>query len=73
MAEATGAGVRRATAADRPRAVLEECDRTGTPAHLEASGERNRALYARHGFVQREPVSLPAGGPTVFPRWREPA
>ncbi|WP_171058023.1 GNAT family N-acetyltransferase [Modestobacter altitudinis] len=55
------------------RPVLEECDRTGTPAYLEASCERNRSLYARHGFVQRGAVSLPAGGPTVFPMWREPA
>jgi hypothetical protein len=53
--------------------VLEECDRTGTPAYLEASGERNRSLYARHGFVERDPLPLPAGGPTVFPMWRDPA
>ena len=54
------------------RPVLEECDRLGTPAYLEASCERNRSLYVRHGFVERQPVSLPAGGPTVFPMWREP-
>jgi GNAT superfamily N-acetyltransferase len=55
------------------RPVLEECDRTGTPAYLEASSERNRSLYARHGFVQRHGLPLPAGGPTVVPMWREPA
>jgi GNAT superfamily N-acetyltransferase len=55
------------------RPVLEECDRTGTPAYLEASCERNRALYARHGFIERDMLQLPAGGPTVFPMWREPA
>jgi len=33
------------------RPVLEICDRTGVPAYLEATTERNRALYARHGFV----------------------
>ena len=32
------------------RPVLEICDRTGVPAYLEATTERNRALYARHGF-----------------------
>ena len=54
------------------RPVLEECDRTGTPAYLEASCERNRALYARNGFVERDPLPLP-GGPTMFPMWRDPA
>ena len=55
------------------RPVLDECDRTGTPAYLEATCERNRRLYARHGFVDRDPLPLPAGGPTLFPMWREPA
>jgi GNAT superfamily N-acetyltransferase len=55
------------------RPVLEECDRTGTPAYLEATCERNRALYARHGFLDRDPLPLPADGPTMFPMWREPA
>ncbi|KGM49257.1 GNAT family N-acetyltransferase [Pseudooceanicola atlanticus] len=32
------------------RPVLEVCDRTGVSAYLEATTERNRALYARHGF-----------------------
>lgn len=31
--------------------MLEICDRTGVPAYLEATTERNRALYARLGFV----------------------
>jgi GNAT superfamily N-acetyltransferase len=55
------------------RPVLDECDRTGQPAYLEASCERNRALYARHGFIDRDPLPLPEGGPTVFPMWRDPA
>ncbi len=54
------------------RPVLEECDRTGAPAYLEASCGRNRGLYARHGFVERDPLPLPDGGPTMFPMWREP-
>jgi GNAT superfamily N-acetyltransferase len=55
------------------RPVLEDCDRSGTPAYLEASCERNRALYARHGFTDRDPLPLPGGGPTMFPMWRDPA
>jgi GNAT superfamily N-acetyltransferase len=30
--------------------TLERCDREGLPAYLEASSERNAALYERHGF-----------------------
>jgi GNAT superfamily N-acetyltransferase len=55
------------------RPVLDECDRTGTPAYLEATCERNRALYARHGFADRAPYTLPRGGPMLFPMWRDPA
>ncbi len=55
------------------RPVLEECDRTGAAAYLEASCERNRSLYARHGFIERDPLRLPEGGPTMYPMWREPA
>jgi GNAT superfamily N-acetyltransferase len=32
------------------RPTLERCDREGLPAYLEASSERNAALYERHGF-----------------------
>jgi len=31
------------------RPVLEGCDRDGVPADLEATSERNRGLYERHG------------------------
>jgi GNAT superfamily N-acetyltransferase len=53
-------------------AVLEECDRTGTPAFTEASNDKSHALASRYGFVDRPSFSLPQGGPTVFPMWREP-
>ncbi|TDD46278.1 GNAT family N-acetyltransferase [Nonomuraea terrae] len=33
----------------------------GAPAYLEASDPRNRDLYARHGYRQREPFALPDG------------
>lgn len=55
------------------RAVLEECDRTGTPAYLEASNGKSHAIGTRNGFVDRPAFSLPHGGPTVHPMWREPA
>lgn len=42
------------------------------PAYLEASSERNRALYERHGFrAFGDPIRLP-DGPTLHPMWREP-
>lgn len=54
------------------RRVLERCDRDGVPAYLEASSPRNRQLYLRHGFVDREEVVLP-DGPSLWCMWREPA
>lgn len=53
------------------RPVLERCDREGAAAYLEASSERNRALYERHGFEVVDEVRLPAGGPPMWPMWRE--
>jgi GNAT superfamily N-acetyltransferase len=53
-------------------AVLDRCDAEGAPAYLEASNARNRGLYLRHGFADRDPLTLPRGGPTVFPMWRDP-
>jgi GNAT superfamily N-acetyltransferase len=54
------------------RPVLQTCDEQGIPAYLEATTERNRALYLRHGFVPAEPLPLPRGGPVLYPMWREP-
>jgi GNAT superfamily N-acetyltransferase len=63
-----GAGI--GTALMRP--VLEQCDRERLPAYLEASSVRNRRLYQRHGFRDLAPLPLPAGGPTLYPMWRDP-
>lgn len=52
--------------------VLERCDREGELAYLEATSERNKKLYERHGFVASDPFG-PAGGPPLFPMWRQPA
>ena len=49
-----------------------ELDERGEPAYLEASGERSRDLYLRHGYQPRgAPYHLP-GGPAMWPMWREP-
>lgn len=53
------------------RPVLERCDRERMPAYLEASSERNRTLYERHGFDVVEEVRLPASGPPMWRMWRE--
>jgi ribosomal protein S18 acetylase RimI-like enzyme len=54
------------------RPVLEICDEQGLPAYLEATTERNRALYGRHGFEVVGEIRLP-GGPSLWPMWREAA
>jgi GNAT superfamily N-acetyltransferase len=53
------------------RAVLDPCDDAGTPAYLEATSERNKQLYLRHGFEVRTTIHMP-GGPPVWCMWREP-
>jgi GNAT superfamily N-acetyltransferase len=54
------------------RPVLERCDHDGTPAYLEASTARNRALYERHGFKVVEECRYAADGPPMWRMWREP-
>ena len=51
--------------------VLEVCDRDGAPAYLEATSERNKQLYLRHGFEVTGEIPLP-DGPTMWPMWRSP-
>jgi ribosomal protein S18 acetylase RimI-like enzyme len=53
-------------------AMLERVDEENVAAYLEASTERSRSLYARHGFVQTGEIKLPRGGPSIWPMWREP-
>jgi GNAT superfamily N-acetyltransferase len=52
--------------------VLQRCDREGTPAYLEASTPRNRALYERHGFEVVEECRYAHDGPPMWRMWREP-
>jgi GNAT superfamily N-acetyltransferase len=51
--------------------VLERCDREGMPAYLDATSERNRKLYERHGFEAGADYA-PLGCPPLYPMWRQP-
>lgn len=48
-------------------------DAHGIPAYLEATGERNSALYARHGYEPRPAYPVTPGGPLLHPMWRPTA
>jgi ribosomal protein S18 acetylase RimI-like enzyme len=50
--------------------MLARCDRERTPAYLESSTERSRALYERHGFRTTEVIRMPRGGPPLWLMWR---
>ncbi|MDG4824317.1 GNAT family N-acetyltransferase [Asanoa sp. WMMD1127] len=53
---------------------LRRADAAGLPTHLEASTERSRLLYLRHGFTDHgRPLPLPEGGPVLRPMRRPPA
>ena len=52
--------------------ALETLDAEGTPAYLEASTVRSRALYERHGFEVTGEFNFPSGGPPLWQMWREP-
>ncbi|MDT0353280.1 GNAT family N-acetyltransferase [Pseudonocardia charpentierae] len=52
--------------------VLQRADRAGHPAYLEATSPRSKALYERHGFRAATPFAV-AGGPPLWPMWRDPA
>jgi hypothetical protein len=45
---------------------------SGARAYLDATSQRNRRLYERHGFQAEEPFA-PPGGPPLWPMWRQPA
>jgi ribosomal protein S18 acetylase RimI-like enzyme len=50
--------------------VLAEVDREGKPAYLEASSERSRALYLRHGFEVTGTIQV-ADSPPLWPMLRK--
>lgn len=51
--------------------VLDRCDADGVGAYLEATSPRNKALYERHGFVARDPLTV-GDSPPTWPMWRDP-
>lgn len=53
------------------RSVTAGCDRDGVGAYLEATSERNRSLYERHGFRVTTEFHLP-DGPPLWCMWRAP-
>jgi len=54
------------------KARLDDLDREGIPAYLEATSVDNARLYARHGFKHMDTdIHLP-DGPTLYRMWREP-
>jgi ribosomal protein S18 acetylase RimI-like enzyme len=54
------------------RPILDRCDKEGSPAYLEASSRRSRALYERHGFELVEEFHPVEGSPPLWRMWREP-
>lgn len=50
--------------------ILERCERERLPAYLEATSERNAALYARLGFERLDELRVHRG-PPVWPMLRE--
>jgi GNAT superfamily N-acetyltransferase len=52
--------------------MLTRCDTEGLPAYLESSNPRNIPFYARHGFVERDPIRFGDQGPVLTPMWRDP-
>lgn len=54
------------------RPTLERCDREGLPAYLEATSERNAALYLRLGFQHLDEIRL-GSSPPLWRMRRAPA
>lgn len=51
---------------------LDRCDAEGAPAYLESTKESNVAYYQRFGFHVTGELTIPDGGPTMWPMWRSP-
>lgn len=47
-------------------------DNRQIPAYLEATGHRNQALYAQHGYQPMPTYRITDNGPLVRPMWRNP-
>jgi GNAT superfamily N-acetyltransferase len=53
-------------------AQLCHCDKTGTPAYLEATQHTLIGFYETFGFTCTDPIDVPHGGPRVGGMWRAP-
>jgi GNAT superfamily N-acetyltransferase len=51
--------------------TLDRCDREGLPSYLEATSEKNAALYERLGFIATDELRL-RGSPPLWPMTRPP-
>jgi GNAT superfamily N-acetyltransferase len=47
-------------------------DAEGIPAYLEATGDRNARLYARHGYQPSHQPIIAGDSPPLHPMWRTP-
>ncbi|MDA4108240.1 GNAT family N-acetyltransferase [Mycolicibacterium holsaticum] len=51
---------------------LERVDAEHAPAYLESSNPDNVPYYQRFGFEVTGEITVPDGGPTMWPMWRQP-
>jgi GNAT superfamily N-acetyltransferase len=54
------------------RSRLDRCDSERVPAYLESSNPHNVPYYRRFGFEIIGEITLPHGGPSLWPMWRRP-
>ena len=54
------------------RSRLDRCDAEHVPAYLESSNPDNVPYYQRFGFEVTGEITLPRGGPSLWPMWRQP-
>jgi ribosomal protein S18 acetylase RimI-like enzyme len=51
---------------------LEQADRRGLPCYVETSKTRNVTFYEKQGFVVKQEIAIPMGGPPLWTLIREP-
>ncbi|RWA24040.1 hypothetical protein MELE44368_02175 [Mycolicibacterium elephantis DSM 44368] len=51
---------------------LDRVDAEHAPAYLESSNPDNIPYYQRFGFEVTGEITLPDGGPKMWPMWRDP-
>jgi ribosomal protein S18 acetylase RimI-like enzyme len=54
------------------RSRLGRCDAEHVPAYLESSNPDNVPYFQRFGFEVTGEITLPRGGPSLWPMWRRP-